>query len=150
MRYLYQLLMDDGNTVVPCIIHVADTDLFSVDIDLALLGDIDAAQHLDQSGFSRAVFPEQRVNLAGQQLKIHILQRLDARKFLGDMFHFKQILAQWVSPPFLAMDLNLLPKIGYPERGFALGENKAPCYRTVPFLSAQLRENRILSCTPKA
>ena len=93
VRHLHQLLVDNGNAVVPGGIDVVDRHRLSVDEDLALLGDVDAAQHLDQRGLARAVLPQKRVDLAGQQLEVHALQRLDAGKRLADVFHFEQIVA---------------------------------------------------------
>ena len=68
---------------------------------LAFFGDIDAAKHLDQRRFARAVFAQQGVDLAGFELKVHVLQGFDAGERLADVFHFEQILAHRVSPPFL-------------------------------------------------
>ena len=62
---------------------------------------VDDAQHLDQRRFNRAVFAQQRVDLAGFELKVHVLQGLDAGERLADVFHFEQIFAHRVSPPFL-------------------------------------------------
>ena len=78
--HLHQLLVDDGNAVVPGGVDVVDRHLLAFNEDLALLGDVDAAQHFDQRGLARAVLAQQRVDLAGQQLEIHALQRLDAGK----------------------------------------------------------------------
>ena len=78
--HLHQLLVDDGDAVFPGGVDVVDRHLLAFDEDLALLGDVDAAQHLDQRGLARAVLAQQRVDLAGQQLEVHALKRLDAGK----------------------------------------------------------------------
>ena len=61
-------------------VDVRDGNLLAVNKDLPLLRVINAAEHLDQRGFAGAVFAQQRVDLACLELKIHMLQRLDARK----------------------------------------------------------------------
>ena len=48
MRHLHQFLVNNGNTGFPGRVDVVDIDFISVNKDLALFGDIDAAQHLDQ------------------------------------------------------------------------------------------------------
>ena len=73
MRHQHQFLVNNGNTIVTGSIYAVNNNLFSVDADLAFLRDIDAAQHLDQRGFARTVLTQQRVDLSGFQLKLHIL-----------------------------------------------------------------------------
>ena len=93
--------MDDGDAVGARGIDARDGDLLSVDEDLAFFGDVDAAKHLNQRRFARAVFAQQGVDLAGFELEVHVLQGLDAGDRLADVFHFEQIFAHRVSPPFL-------------------------------------------------
>ena len=101
VRHQHQFLMDDGDAVGARGIDARDGDLLSVDEDLAFFGDVDAAKHLNQRRLARAVFAQQRVDLAGFELEVHILQGFDAGERLADVFHFEQILAHRVSPPFL-------------------------------------------------
>ena len=80
MRYQYQFLMDNGNSVVVRCINPVNGYLFSVNKNLALFCDVDAAQNLNQRGFTCPVFTEQCVDLAGPQFQVHPLKRLDSRK----------------------------------------------------------------------
>jgi hypothetical protein len=108
----------DGNAVVTGSVDAVNNNRFAVDADLAFLRDIDAAQHLDQRGFARTVLTQQRVDLAGFQLKLHILQCLDARKGFGYSLHFEQVFAHKVSPPLCLGCSEGKTRI-HPEKGFA-------------------------------
>ena len=58
--------------------------------DLAAVLCVDAGQDLNQGGFSRAVFADQRVDFTGVQGEIHILQRADAGEVFTDSPHCQQ------------------------------------------------------------
>ena len=60
-------------------------------VDFAVIGAvrIDAAQHLHQRRFAGAVFADDGVDLARADIQIDIVQRLHARKRLGDAAHFE-------------------------------------------------------------
>ena len=51
-------------------------------------------EHVHQCGFSRAVFPDQRVDLAFLHLQVHVVQRFHAGELLGDGAHFQKCLSQ--------------------------------------------------------
>ena len=51
---------------------------------------IDAGQNLHQRRFSGAVFADQRMDLAGAQLELCVIQRTHAWKTLVDSFHLDQ------------------------------------------------------------
>ena len=55
---------------------------------------VDARQTLDEGGFSRAVFAQQGVDLAGPQEEIHAVQRLHAGEL--DLYapHFEYVFRQ--------------------------------------------------------
>ena len=48
---------------------------------------MDPGHDLDQGGLARAVLAEDRVYLAGDNLEMHILQRMHAAKGFRDMLH---------------------------------------------------------------
>ena len=101
MRNQNQFLMNDGNAVIARGVYARDGNFAAIDEDLPLLWNVNAAQYLNERRFSGAVFAQQRVNFTGFQLKIDVLQRLDTRKRFADVFHFEQIFAHLISPPFL-------------------------------------------------
>ena len=80
---------------------VPDGPLFRPHEDLALFKVVDARQALDQGGFSRAVFPHQRVNLTLPERKVHIAQCLYARKGHADSAHAEDHFIAHDCYPFL-------------------------------------------------
>ena len=50
----------------------------------------DTGHRLDQGGLARAVLPEQRVNFAGPQGEVHLLQGSQRAKTLAQAAHFQQ------------------------------------------------------------
>jgi len=57
--------------------------------DLASIMSEHARQHVDERRFARAVLAHQRMDLAGKEPEIHLLQRLHARERLVDAGHFE-------------------------------------------------------------
>src|SRR5713101_8591081 len=51
---------------------------------------IDAGKNLDQGRLSRAVFPDQRMNLSRIQIETNAIQGLNTREHLSDAFHLKK------------------------------------------------------------
>ena len=80
----------------------------------ALFGMVNAAQDLDQRGFASAILAQNPVHLAAAQVKIQVVQRLDARKRFADVAHGqKRILFH--------RDLSSLPALGTPKAVGYLG-----------------------------
>ena len=79
-------------------------NFFSVNKNFAFLGFVNAAQYLNQRGFARAVFAEQRVDFARFQLQLHIFQCINARKALMNILHFKQHVFAHLTSPFFKED----------------------------------------------
>ena len=55
---------------------------------------VDAAEDVHQRGFARAVLAAQGVDLALGHLDIHVVQRLHAGEYFGDVLHFEDCIAQ--------------------------------------------------------
>lgn len=77
-----QFLVDDGNAQRLRVARVVDLYGFAVEKDLARVHLVDAGEHLHHRRFSRAVLADQRVHLAALELKVAVVQRVNARKVL--------------------------------------------------------------------
>lgn len=101
MREQIQLLMDHADAEIKRLFRRFDPleDLVS-DGDRSPIRLIDAGQHLDQRGLSRAVFPHERVDFLGFQRKIHILQCFHS----GEGFHDSLCLKNVHSPQLLTIN----------------------------------------------
>ena len=50
-----------------------------------------ARQRFDKGGFARAIFTHQRVDFARLQVELYVVQRLYARKYLGDILNLQNV-----------------------------------------------------------
>jgi len=84
--------MNDDDARPLAFLDVGKSAGAAVKDNLAFVGSVGVhtRQHLHQRRFPRAVLADQRVNLAPLYPEIDIIQRLHARKCLGDVFHLKQ------------------------------------------------------------
>jgi hypothetical protein len=74
--------------------------------ELALVGLVDAGQQLHQRRLAGAVLADQREHLAGAQVEVHVLERLDAGEALGDALDMEQELGhQPVTTPLRRITL---------------------------------------------
>ena len=97
------------------VLRGTDMRVFSVHRDAAAVLFINTGQHLDQGGFSRAVFPHQGMDLALSQGKIHIVQRPGARKRFADSAHRQH---------YVVLHLGwLLPGLCFPVRPLLFKES---------------------------
>ena len=69
------------------IVRRGQGDRVSVDTDGAAVGTIDPGQDLDSRGLAGPVFADQSGDLTRIEVEPHLIQRLDARKGLGDGVH---------------------------------------------------------------
>ena len=69
-----------------------DAHLLPADVDFALVGLVHAEQHAHQRAFPRAVFAEQRVNLALAHGNAHVVVCHDGAEALRDVAHFNDIV----------------------------------------------------------
>ena len=86
-------MVDDGNAQRLRVARVVDLYGFAVEKDLARVHLVDAGEHLHHRRFSRAVLADQRVHLAALELKVAVVQRVNARKVLLYPPHLQQDLA---------------------------------------------------------
>lgn len=83
-----EVLVDHTDAKVESILGRGDGDGLVVDIDLSLIGEVDAGEHIHQGGLAAAVFAQQRQDLTLVQLKVHIFVCDDlAAEALGDVLH---------------------------------------------------------------
>lgn len=66
-----------------------DGDGIAIDEDLAMIGLVDAVQHLQQGGLAGTILADEADNLALADGEAHIVQRLHAGKALGNAADFK-------------------------------------------------------------
>ncbi|MPN17604.1 hypothetical protein SDC9_164959 [bioreactor metagenome] len=71
-----------------CVVRVFDTNDLSVLFDDARFGLVQTEQNAHQGGFARAVFAEQRMNLAALKTQRNIVVCSDTREILGNIQHF--------------------------------------------------------------
>ena len=71
--------------------RVFDRHLLAIDLDDATrIGLVNPGHDLHQRAFAGTVFARQHMHFAARQLQIDPVQRLDARKGLGDPVHFQK------------------------------------------------------------
>ncbi len=87
-----ELLVHHGDALVQGVQRSFDLDLLPLVNHLALVHVIDAEHALHQRGLSGAVLSHQRVNGAGAEVELRVVQRLDAGEGLNDPTHFQTIL----------------------------------------------------------
>ena len=95
-EYVDQLvvLVDHADLVVECVLRAADRDRLAADQDLAVVGEVDACEHIHQRGLAAAVFAEQGQNLAVIDRQVDPVVGDNRAKTLGDVFNS---IAQTVS-----------------------------------------------------
>ena len=92
LRNGLKLLVHHGNAPVQGIQRAFDLDLFALVDHLALVHVIDTEHALHQRGLSGAVLSHQRVNGAGAEIELRVVQRLDAGEGFNNSTHFQTIL----------------------------------------------------------
>ncbi|MPM68977.1 hypothetical protein SDC9_115914 [bioreactor metagenome] len=81
------MLMDHADAQIERILWGANGHGLSIYIDLPLVGEIDAGEHVHQRGLATAVLPQKRENLSALKLKIHRVVGDDFAKPLGNPLH---------------------------------------------------------------
>ena len=61
----------------------------AVEADLAGIGPVDAGEDLHQRRLAGAVLADERDDLAARDVEVHLVQRDDAGKTLGDRSHLQ-------------------------------------------------------------
>ena len=102
-----KLLIDDGNARRLAVRNVLKALLRPLVKDFPLIAAVgmDAGEHLHQCGFPRPVLTHKAVDLPALHFKVHAVERLDARKLLGDPAHFQKNVVQ-ESTSFLSPNCN--------------------------------------------
>ena len=93
-----QFLVDNADTGNLRFTDVAEAHLLTQILDGAAILLMDAAQHLDQCGFTGTVLAHQCVNFAGTQIKIDAPQRMHTGEILLDALHLQNCFAHSYSP----------------------------------------------------
>jgi hypothetical protein len=91
--------VNDDDAEAFAIADAAEGAILALEADCPVIGAvrIDAAQHLHQRGLARAVLADDGVYLAGADADRDVVERLDARKRLGDPAHFEKRLQKLTS-----------------------------------------------------
>ena len=82
-----EVLVDHADTVSKGVFRRADRNRFTVNVDLPLIGEVDAGEHVHQRCFAAAVFAEQRQDLALVQLQVHGVVGRHLSKPLCNILH---------------------------------------------------------------
>ena len=87
-----QFLVHHRNAAVQCIQRSLDLDLLSLINDLAFVHVVDTKHALHQGRLARAVLSHQRMDGAGFQFQLCVIQCLDAGERLDDITHLQAVL----------------------------------------------------------
>ena len=83
-----EVLVDHADTQIEGILGRCDGHRLVVDVDLPLVGEVDAGEHIHQRGLAAAVLAQQGQDLAFVQFKVYIFVCDDlAAEPLGDVLH---------------------------------------------------------------
>ena len=83
-----EVLVDHTDAKVESVLGRGDGDGLVVDIDLSLIGEVDAGEHIHQRGLAAAVFAQQGQDLTLMQLQTDRFVRHDLSEALGDVSQF--------------------------------------------------------------
>ena len=91
MRHQREFLVDDDDAFLLAVMDAGETALLALVADVAVVAAvrIDAGQHLHQRRLAGAVLADDGVDVAALDHQVDVLQRLDARKRLGDVAHLQ-------------------------------------------------------------
>ena len=81
------MLVYHADAEVEGVLGRANDDLAPVDVDLALVGVVDAGEHIHERGLAAAVLAEQGQDLALVDVEPHPVVGLDRAEGLGDVAH---------------------------------------------------------------
>ena len=80
-----EVLVDDLDAEVRGVLRPVDVDRRALEEDLAAVDRVDAGDALDQRRLAGAVVADERHDLAGGDVEVHLVQRLDRAEGLGDL-----------------------------------------------------------------
>src|SRR6185369_9322449 len=90
----HQLLMNDVDPELVSLMRSFDFDRLALPKNLAPVSFIESGDDLHERRFTRAVFADQRVDLAGPHFEAHVVKHGDAGKRLGDVRHSQERLGK--------------------------------------------------------
>src|SRR6185503_11178021 len=83
----HQLLMNDVDPEIVSLMRSFDFDRIALPKNLATISFIKSGDDLLESGFARAVFTDQRVDLAAAHFEAHVVKDGDSAERLSDVRH---------------------------------------------------------------
>ena len=83
LRHQREFLVDDAQPTQPDSEGLPDRKRLAVEQDAAAIGRHGATEHLDERRFAGAVFPDERVDFAGRELELDLVERTDTAVDLG-------------------------------------------------------------------
>ena len=90
VRHQVELLVDRRDAVLDRLRRRRERRLLAVPDEGALVGLVEAGEHLDQRRLAGAVLAEQAVHLAGPDVEVDAVERPDAGELLDDPGHLQQ------------------------------------------------------------
>ena len=95
-----EVLVDHADSQGEGVLGGGDGHRLAVDVDLSLVGEIDAGEHIHQGGLAAAVFTQQGQDLTLIQLQRNVLVGRYLAEALGDILHFNCAYVCQGSHPF--------------------------------------------------
>ena len=92
------MLVNRCNTVARCYKRVMHFYAFSVENDFTAIRLVHPREHLDKSGFPGTIFAHESMDFAFFKVEAHIVKRLNAGEYLGDVVHFQQVFRHGGTP----------------------------------------------------
>ena len=86
------MLVYHADAVLERVARAADGRLLAVDVNFALVGIVNAGEHVHQRGFSAAVFAQQRKDFALAHRQRNMMVRCDGAEIFGNIFQFNRVL----------------------------------------------------------
>jgi hypothetical protein len=83
----HEMLMDHANATCHGVSGAGEMHRGATHDNVSLVWSGKAIEDVHQRGLPRAVFPQQRVDLAGSELKVYMIIGRDPRKTFGDTAH---------------------------------------------------------------
>jgi hypothetical protein len=99
----FKVLVNHTDAVLFAVFGRINGNLIAVDENTSAIGLINTRKHIHQRGLARAVFAQQRKNLAALDVKIDVAVRNDTAKRFCDVSHFNSVLICHKVPSFLSI-----------------------------------------------
>ena len=96
-----EVLVDHANVIAEGVLRGGDHGVLTVDVDLPLVGEVNAAEHIHQRCFSAAVFAQQREDFAALQRQRNVVVSHNGAEAFGYAFQFNCVYGVQGCHPFL-------------------------------------------------